>query len=293
VTTIGPRCVLTHLAVVVACVAVFDGLAFAQGCNVDCVKACTRQIHGVPKTDYACVRACTREQASACGALKGPPVKPAPAPPTKEPGQGPPPIAGPKSPSPTPVLEVRRAPLVRGQVEQPNYGLYSYVVIRTPPTDATRQGYLATLKAFSELIEPAYDTDPTPPDLINITYLPVISPVPGTPEHLLDVYDFQRARELVRAIPSANRDGPYIVSCRCHLTTQLNEPFLYQDLTGIEPFLMEAWVREFLRQSAQQRFWEPNGMSHLALRVRTGVARVANVAPEVMNALMLSRMVWR
>jgi hypothetical protein len=124
---------------------------------------------------------------------------------------------------------------------------------------------------------------------LNIVYLPikVISESGVSAEWVLEHYDYARSRSLLRAVPGHRRDGPYIVSVLKPLsrTTTLSGQYLDQDLSAVPPHLVTAWVREFLNQAAQERFWEARTVQRFALRLRTTIAIAAVGLPEVKDGL--------
>ena len=103
-----------------------------------------------------------------------------------------------------------RAFLVMGAKEDAGYGLYSYLLFGSPPTDSTRPRYLKAIQAYLTLIQTVTDMRAyRSADQLNITYLPVKVRTPDSPaaEWLLDNYDFARARVLLDLLPSAIRQG--------------------------------------------------------------------------------------
>jgi hypothetical protein len=133
-----------------------------------------------------------------------------------------------------------------------------------------------------------------PPDLINIVYLPVkrgVSIAPPYDENIADQiladYNYARARGILRAIPNTNRAGPYIVSYRAPITgiDRLHSEYLYQDLSAVPPDVVLFWVDAFLRQAAQERYWDEATSEAIALRLRTEIEKVAVAVPDVKTAL--------
>ena len=118
--------------------------------------------------------------------------------------------------------------------------------------------------------------------------MPVTSPPPGavSAEWILEKYDYARARTILRLLPGTHRDGPYIVSALRPLAapTPLG-PVLFQDLSRVPPHLVSAWVKEFLNQAAQERFWEERTGQQLAHRLRLTIGVLAEGLPEVRKAL--------
>jgi hypothetical protein len=207
-----------------------------------------------------------------------------PDPAARGPGQGP--DRGPR--------ETGWAILTPSQKEEPGYGLYSYLLLGGPPTEASRPRYLAAIDAYLRL-SPAIQSleQYLDPKALNIAYLPVQSapPAGASAEWMLERHDYARSRVLLREFPGEHRGGPYIVSAlqpvaipgaRGGATIQR---FLFQDLSWVPAHLASAWTKEFLNQAAQERFWEPRTAERLALRLRLTIAVLGAGLPEVRKAL--------
>jgi hypothetical protein len=129
------------------------------------------------------------------------------------------------------------------------------------------------------------------PTELNIAYVPLRA----TPDRqaaadwLLLHYDYARARSILRLFPAGNREGPYIVSSLRPLggpaAAGLSPPYLFQDLSKVPPHLVASWVKEFLNQAAQERFWEDRSGERFALKLRVTVGVLATALPEVKKAL--------
>jgi len=185
--------------------------------------------------------------------------------------------------------ETTRTFLSKGQKEEAGYGLYSYLLLGSPPGDANRARYLRAIEAYLDLILPLDDLQETVDHKkLNITYLLIKGPVPTRPtsQWLLDNYDFGRARVLLDLIGGGHREGPYIISSLGPLSgvDALSTKYLFQDLSTVptEPKdLVSWWIREFQNQAAQVRFWKPQSVEILALRIRTTISVLATGLPEV------------
>lgn len=196
---------------------------------------------------------------------------------------------GPEAPS----RETGASLLLPGRGETPEYGLYSYLLLGSPPSDPARERYLKTIGAYWGLIpEIARLEQYVPRRELNIAYLPVT----GAPdraisaEWLLEKYDYARARSFLRLLPGGNREGPYIVSALRPLGdaargSALSGQYLLQDLSRVPPHLVASWVKEFLNQAAQERFWEERTGERLALKLRATVGVLGMGLPEVRTAL--------
>ncbi len=186
--------------------------------------------------------------------------------------------------------EAGRALLVSGAEAPRGYGLYSYLVLGAAPTDATRERHLQTIAAWWTLAPDLIQLERyLEPRQLNAMLVPVVAPASAavSPQWVLDNYDFARARVLLRAIGRTGRDGPYLISALHPLDggTAATGPHLFQDLSSIPPTLATAWTREFLNQSAQQRFWDERRGAMVGLRMRTTIRVLAMGLPDVQRSL--------
>ncbi len=187
--------------------------------------------------------------------------------------------------------ETGRFFLVAGQTETAGYGLYSYLLLGAPPSEASRERYLKALDAYLSLIPDVISLEEYVPRVeLNIFYLPVRSgpPPPVTAQAVLESYDYARARSVLRALPGQNRDGPYIVAAFRPMggaTATAPGPYLFQDLSSVPPHLAASWVKEFLNQAAQERFWEAKKGAQFAQRLRATVGVMGAGLPEVKKSL--------
>lgn len=194
--------------------------------------------------------------------------------------------------------ETGRAFLVGSELETDGYGLYSYLLFGSPPSNATRERYLAAISAYLKQIPDITALEESiPRSELNVTYLPVVElPVQlVTAEWVLEHYNYARARILFRALSGTHRDGPYIISCLDALsgTDRLSGKCLYQNMSLVPPHLAELWVDKFLRQAAQGRFWEENTVRNLVVQLRTAVGIFAEGLGEVKEAwVKLNLNVW-
>jgi hypothetical protein len=197
------------------------------------------------------------------------------------------------SPAPSvPQRETGTSLLLPGKEEVPEYGLYSYLLLGSPPSDASRERYLKTIEAFWGLTpEIASLEQYIPRRQLNVAYLPLNTAPDGatSAEWLLANYDFARARSLLRFLPGNTREGPYIVSALKPLagpaTSGPSGPWLFQDLSHVPPHLVDSWVKEFLNQAAQERFWEENRTEALARKLRLTIGVLSLGLPEVRKGL--------
>ena len=178
-----------------------------------------------------------------------------------------------------------------GQPEAAGYGLYSYLLLGAPPSESSRDRYLKAIDAYLTLVPDVADLEQyVPRRELNIFYMPVrsVPPPPVTAQWVLDNYDYARARSLLRALPGPNRDGPYILAAfkpPGGANGSAGGQYLFQDLSSVPPHLAASWVREFLNQAAQERFWEEKTAVQVAQRLRVTVGVMGAGLPEVRKSL--------
>jgi hypothetical protein len=186
-----------------------------------------------------------------------------------------------------------RSFLVRGQPGEPQgYGLYSYILLGSKPTtDLARKRSLLVIQAYLAAMVDVEKQQILPPSALNVTYLPIEKkPSDFTAEWLLDNYDYAKAQALLHVMPDDLTDGPYIVSTLRPLGLYVDRPeqYLFQNLSVVPtepPDLISLWVREFIHQSAQERFWQPRTGALLALNIRTTIAVLAIGLPPVQKSI--------
>ena len=183
-----------------------------------------------------------------------------------------------------------RSLLVADAPEEKGYGLYSYLLFAVPPDDSSREQYTKLIQAYLSLIPDAAKLEQyLKPAEMNNTYLPVDAKPPEfiSAEWVLEHYNYARAVVLLRALPGTHRDGPYIISTLEPLTGKSSSPdkFLLQNMSSVPPHLVGAWIKQFINQAAQERFWQPNSMEKLVLKLRTSIGVMAIGLPEVQKAL--------
>jgi len=198
--------------------------------------------------------------------------------------------------------ETTRDVLVGTQPEGEGYGLYSYLLFGSPPLPATRERYLRTIMAYLETIPPRTESERYIPDRwqLNITYLPLTDPPPAeftrpagqmdlsaAAEWMLQHYNYARARALLRLLPGTHNSGPYLVSQLKPLSgnSAVVQPYLWQDLSHVQPDLVQTWIREFMAQAAAPQFWEPRAVPQFALQLRNAIAVAAAEVPDIQAGL--------
>ena len=197
--------------------------------------------------------------------------------------------------------ETGRSFLLPDQVETKGYGLYSYLLLGSRPTAATRARYLRAIEEYLRFPDiTRFDNFNIPRRTLNITYLPMqVFPDEQILDRLADEhygevaewilkrYDYERARVLLRGLPGAHLEGPYIVSVLKPptLNNPVLRPYLYQDQSKIPPHLVSLWIKEFLNQAAQEQYWQPRTATQLVLKLRKAIGILAIALPEVGKAL--------
>jgi len=187
--------------------------------------------------------------------------------------------------------------LTRGESEAEGYGLYSYVLFGSMPTEVNRAQYEKVIEAYLLLIphindlEKSLESRNISRSVLNVTYLPITEAPPDdiimSVDWVLKHYDYATARILLRLLSGDNRHGPYIVSSLFPLG-KMSKPsgkYLYQDLSLVPPRIVQLWANEFLSQAAQERFWEERAAVQLVLNMRLIVAILAEALPVAQEAV--------
>lgn len=188
--------------------------------------------------------------------------------------------------------------------EDCGYGLYSYVLFGSPPSDANRDRYLKAMATFLRVVPDIGDLQLSgiPQRALNITYIPIVERSEQTTiandvigakgdSRLIDDlatwvlrnYNYARARAFLNAMPGGpHLDGPYFVSTLKPLTgiERVTEQYLYQDLSSVPPDIIAPWIKEFISQASQEQFWEGRNAAQFTLKLRQSIALLASGASE-------------
>jgi hypothetical protein len=89
-------------------------------------------------------------------------------------------------------------------------------------------------------------------------------------EWILDNYDYARARSLLRHLPARIATALPGLGAQA-ARRRRGQPYLLQDLSSVPPHLAASWVKEFLNQAAQERFWDERTGARLALKLRVTI----------------------
>jgi hypothetical protein len=185
--------------------------------------------------------------------------------------------------------------------EAKGYGLYSYLLL-SRAMDAKQQARnLAVVEQYLRF--PAID------DLelafggraaLNVTYAPVNEPPPKevvsastdaelrrAAEWILAHYSYARAAAILARTPGEKRGGPYFLSTLEPALQSESVPreHLWFDLYWPEPEDERFWVKEFLVQSQQEKFWDARAGRRLALNLRTLIGVVSPDLTQAASAL--------
>ncbi|MBZ5536316.1 MAG: carboxypeptidase-like regulatory domain-containing protein [Acidobacteriia bacterium] len=184
-----------------------------------------------------------------------------------------------------------RSFLVGKDVEKDGYGLYSYLLFGTPPSEIIRNRYQEAIRAYlGEIQDVKSVQEYIPPQRLNVTYLPLTREPTGanpTPEWVLDSYNYARSEALLLKVPGGlHPGGPYLISTLTPLSKVdiLVDDYLYLDLSAVPPGVILPWIKEFMAQASQQRFWEKRDYAQWVLKLRTAIEDMAVALPAVNKA---------
>lgn len=177
-------------------------------------------------------------------------------------------------------------PLLPNAPRLSNFGLYSYILLGSVPTESVRPTVLSALEAyigfapFLKELQRHVDSKK-----INITLVPTKkAPENISPPLLLENYDYATAKAIMFNVGGLKGDGIYLVSSLTPLQASgRNNGTLVavQELSRVPPNVVSLWVREFLRQTSDEQIWDPPAMDRLVLYLRTTVAVLGEVVPEI------------
>jgi hypothetical protein len=174
--------------------------------------------------------------------------------------------------------------LLDNQLEPSGYGLYSYLLFGSRPSEATRPLYIAVVKASLTKVERIEkEILYFHPAQLNLYLVPLIGKAPGDVQLdslanlIVDNYNYPRASKILASLPG-QRTHVYILSVLSKPidpSHMVQPPYLWQDLSNVEPSIVVAWMQYFLDQSAKDRPWEESMGDKLALDLRNNIERAA------------------
>jgi hypothetical protein len=193
--------------------------------------------------------------------------------------------------------------LLPGQTESrapAPYGLYSYLLLGSMPSDRTRARYLETIRAYLDLLPPVQGLERSgvPRAALNVTYVPIEDPAamtavqsadPRAPELILRHYDYARARALLARVPGGpHLDGPYLVSHREPLggVPRLTTGYGWVDMSAAPAARAPRWVRIFLKETARQDYAQPLTTTRVWTSILDELDRAGEGAPAVLKAFV-------
>lgn len=193
-----------------------------------------------------------------------------------------------------------RAFLSAQEHEERGYGLYSYLLIPSPPVSPEQKARdLAVIRAFLTGLSEVAGLQATNecrahPDTckldLNVTYIflkteedPRNNP---NGDWVLDHYDFPRAQLMLRIFSRDGHaviNGPFVVSSLAPMLDSPNVPnhYLWQDMSDVPDSLAASWEKEFESQAAKKEFWTDSTRDRVVLEFRGLVANAAVGLPIV------------
>lgn len=160
--------------------------------------------------------------------------------------------------------------LLPNDTEQSQYSLYSYFLLSGAPTSAVEtERYLSILTSYLQVTRKLKSLSRyVGPSQLNATHIPVTALAqekeedPSFAKQVLAVYDFDRAKILLKKFQKTYDRGPYLLSVNSPLS-QAPEPVqihILQDFTRLPSELAATTIKDFEYLSAQQRTWTEQSM---------------------------------
>jgi hypothetical protein len=163
------------------------------------------------------------------------------------------------------------------------YGLYSYIVLEHPPSEAVSETYLSLVTSFLQMFTDVQILDRAiPKKNLNVTYLPVRPMrVQQKDESLaqwaLANYDYGRAIVLMNVAGLKPSSGPYIISALEPLSRRNRGARIVflQDLSWVPARLMPLYLEDFRSAVSRNSSWTQRSLDAVMLDMRTVIARLA------------------
>ena len=176
-----------------------------------------------------------------------------------------------------------RSFLSAGDLEEPGFGLYSYLLLASAPAnDEEKDRDLAVLGAFLQLLSDVGELESSgaAKSDLNVTYLllterPAVKLPPA--DWVLAHYDFPRAKVLLHLFGQDLLGGPYVTSTLSPLSRASSAPdhHLWQNMTHVNKNVAASWVQEFERRASHQDFWDPDRRNETILKLRDFITTAA------------------
>jgi len=198
--------------------------------------------------------------------------------------------------SPSPRLTGREL-LAPDEKEEQGYGLYSYLLFQRRIRDLnspTLKRYRAAIEAYLEIEHVSEILRFRERRDMNVTYLPVVvHSHPSDSTAMLKNYDYARSKHILAVARVRSGDGPFILGTRQPVSRSVSLPkeHLFHVLSTVPERAIGAWVRLFLQQASQEKFWERESRDEFLLRLRTEIAKGGDQIEDLSAAF--ASIVWR
>lgn len=174
------------------------------------------------------------------------------------------------------------------------YGLYSYILLRHPPSEDEIPQLIAFFDSFLIKLLPvqALEEKSIPRKNLNVTSVPVIETPPNADirvpaerlrlaKWLVRNYDHACAQRLLAALPS--RANFHLVSVLEPLTSTDDQPELVfiQRIDWAYQAIAGRWLEFFMEEVSGRNHWSQRALFRLALHMRVGIIQLAEATPEV------------
>ena len=180
------------------------------------------------------------------------------------------------------------------------YGLYSYLLLGSMPSDQARPRYLATIRAYLDLLPSVQGLERSGVTRaeLNVTYIPLENSAgvqaveaadPRAAELILRYYDYARAQALLAKVPGGpHLDGPYLVSYREPLSgiPRVATGYGWVDMSAAPSARAPQWVRIFLKETARQEYAQPITTVRVWTSLLDELDKAGEGAPAVLKAFV-------
>jgi hypothetical protein len=174
--------------------------------------------------------------------------------------------------------------LIENNKEQEGFGLYSYLILASPPaSDSVKSQYLATITEYLKLlsdVESLQNANFKKSEL-NVTYLLLTErPNPTAPsaDWILNHYNYARAKAILSMSGHGDLlNGPYLISVLAPMSSFSQPPLhmLLQDMSHCPSNVAASWIEEFERRAGRAEFWKDDTRNQAILGLRTFVSNAA------------------
>lgn len=171
--------------------------------------------------------------------------------------------------------------LVAGQLEEADYGLYSYLLFAEDDANANARNRAAFEVFFTDPVSMGgVFSSRLDKSQINMTYIPISGEPPegAGVEWFLENHDFKLSRHVLKSVDAPSSDGPYLVTSLFPLSggeSAASGAVLVQDLAWVTPEMTGRWVQAYLRDSGGARVWNELHLSDLMMTMRTSAIGIS------------------